>query len=90
MSTLNHRSSTLTRAVDSLVDRKWAAKRPDPADRRAALVSMTPAGQSHYRRAQSDHDQYLAGCFAAIADPQALTAGLAELVRSLIEQRRTQ
>ncbi len=33
-----------TDVVDALVDGGWVARTPDPGDRRAALLSLTPAG----------------------------------------------
>jgi DNA-binding MarR family transcriptional regulator len=35
---------TMSAAVQGLVDRGWATKTPNPADARASIVKLTPAG----------------------------------------------
>ena len=37
--------STMSGAVTALVERGWVSKRPDPADARGSLVSLTGAGR---------------------------------------------
>jgi DNA-binding MarR family transcriptional regulator len=38
--------STITRQVQSLEQSGWVARRPDPADRRASLLDVTPEGSA--------------------------------------------
>ncbi|UUV28665.1 MarR family transcriptional regulator [Amycolatopsis roodepoortensis] len=43
-SRLNLGKSTTSRLTDGLVDRGWVLRRPDPADGRARLLSLTDSG----------------------------------------------
>lgn len=73
----------MTTVVDRLQDRRWATRAVDPTDRRATLVTVTPAGRAHiveHRRARA---QVVADRMAALpdADQRALVAALPALRR---------
>jgi len=44
------RPRTITTFVDALEADGWVERRPDPDDRRATIVSLTPAGQTSFAR----------------------------------------
>ena len=77
--------STLTRAVSSLVERGWAHRTPDPADRRAALVVLTAPGEARLAAASAAHDAYLRASLEPMA-PQA-AAAVAELGNRVLASR---
>jgi DNA-binding MarR family transcriptional regulator len=43
----------MTEMIESLVEDKHARRDPDPTDRRAILIAITPAGQSEVDRVQA-------------------------------------
>jgi DNA-binding MarR family transcriptional regulator len=45
---------TMSAGVAALVDRGWAAKRPNPADARSSLVSLTQAGRAALAQARRE------------------------------------
>jgi len=51
----NSSLSRLSRAVSRLEARGWAARRPDPADGRSTLASLTSDGFARYERATPGH-----------------------------------
>ncbi len=42
---LNVQKPCITRALDSLAERGFIARKPDPLDRRSVLIAVTPAGR---------------------------------------------
>lgn len=74
--------STTTRIVDSLEERGLAARGPDPEDRRARRVSITPDGRRLLHDAQIRSEQAVADRTAALGPRRA-----AALQRSLRELR---
>jgi DNA-binding MarR family transcriptional regulator len=44
------RPRTITGLVDALEADAWVERRPDPGDRRATIVALTPAGQTAFAR----------------------------------------
>lgn len=51
--------STITRVVDELEQRNWVRRGPDPDDRRAQRVLLTPEGADHLTRVSHAHERYL-------------------------------
>ena len=82
---MGYDKTRLIALLDGLADRGLVAREPDPADRRARIVSLTAAGRSRLRAARADiralEDQLLAGLEAG--RPEALRATLAALAGGL-------
>ena len=51
--------STITRVVDELEQRSWLRRVPDPDDRRAQRVVLTPEGAEQLARVSDAHEGYL-------------------------------
>ncbi len=51
--------STITRVVDELEQRGWVRRVPDPDDRRAQRVGLTPEGAGRLARVSDAHERYL-------------------------------
>lgn len=51
--------STITRQVQSVVQRGYAEKTPDPSDRRASILSLTPRGREAVRAAREARLEFL-------------------------------
>lgn len=77
--------STLTRIVATLEDEGLLDRRPDPTDRRVALVGLTPAGRALLAVARRRSSEHLATRIEALrAEEQAaLVAALPVLERLL-------
>ncbi|HUP71846.1 MAG TPA: MarR family transcriptional regulator [Acidimicrobiales bacterium] len=69
-------SATTTHRLDKLETRKLIERKPDPTDRRAVLVRLTPAGKKLVDRALAAH----------VALEHRLLAGLDERQRSALAQ----
>ena len=69
--------------ADGLVER-----RPDPGDRRRALVSLTPAGHEVLRADRQHREGWLAGAISEQLSPeeQAVLADAVVLLRRLVEE----
>jgi MarR family transcriptional regulator for hemolysin len=69
---------TLTRLVDRLCDSGLIERRPDPSDRRAKLLYLTPAARPLIEKISAEievlADEILAG-----TDPQAVDAAMSQL-----------
>ncbi|QMU66994.1 MarR family winged helix-turn-helix transcriptional regulator [Streptacidiphilus sp. P02-A3a] len=57
--------STVSRQVKCLIDRGLVERRPDPEDRRGALLSATDAGAEAYQHHRSQRNEHLARIFDA-------------------------
>ena len=62
---------TATRLLARLAELGLVERAADPADRRSALISASPAGRTLLRRLRTRKNQYLAGRLAAL-EPDAL------------------
>jgi DNA-binding MarR family transcriptional regulator len=73
--------ATLSRVVAVLEEDGYAARRPDPADRRAAILAITVAGSRVLADARAAHADVLAARWSALtaAQRRALTAALPAL-----------
>ncbi len=69
---------TLTRLVDRLCDSGLIERRPDPADRRAKLLFLTPAARPLIARISKQVEEVAEEVLAGL-DPQAIDAVLSQL-----------
>lgn len=74
----------LSRLVERLVDRGLVAKAPDPADARAALLSLTAEGHEAQQRVGRAHARSVADAMSARLSPTQMStlAALASLLTS--------
>jgi len=61
-------SGSITTAIDRLEARGWVVREPDPGDRRARVVRLTPAGRRLVEPAFADHVEVLDHAFAALTE----------------------
>jgi DNA-binding MarR family transcriptional regulator len=59
---------SMTIMVDGMEQLGWVERNPDPTDRRAVLVSLTPAGAAEVKRVQGIRSRALAAQLAEMAD----------------------
>ena len=69
-------SATLTGIIDRLEGMGLVERRPNPADRRARLLSLTPEGKAVLAKAVPIWHATQAAVEAAVLDPDAVRAGL--------------
>ena len=62
----------LSRLVDRLADRGFVERRPDPADGRSVLLSLTEAGRAAQRQIGRQHARDVARAMTAGLDPAEL------------------
>jgi DNA-binding MarR family transcriptional regulator len=74
---------TATRVLDGLVDRGLVARTPDPDDRRAVIVSLTPAGRRAASAKASEFEEVRKRVAAALGAHEQRQA--ADLLRRLAE-----
>lgn len=60
--------TTMTRMVDSLVEKGLAERRPDPQDRRIVRVGLSSLGQETVRDLQECKRRFLSAAFAGLSD----------------------
>jgi DNA-binding MarR family transcriptional regulator len=79
---------SMSELVQTLVERGWVARAPDPRDRRQALLSLTDQGRAHYERAQAQALRRLAPLMAQLtsAELAAVRMALPALRRVLIQE----
>lgn len=61
-------SGSITTAIDRLEARGSVAREPDPDDRRARVVRLTPAGRRLVEPAFADHVEVLDHAFSALSE----------------------
>lgn len=61
-------TSTLVRLLDLLADRGLIERQPDPTDRRAHLIVLTPAGRAEVERLRGELFRIESGMLAEIDD----------------------
>jgi DNA-binding MarR family transcriptional regulator len=79
---------SMSELVQTLVERGWIVRTPDPSDRRQALLGLTDEGRAHYERAQAQTLARLAPLMAQLR-PEELVAvrmALPALRRVLIQE----
>ena len=74
-------SGAITTAVDRLEDRGLVERRGDPADRRARVVHLTPAGRRLAERAFASHEAAMEDAAQALSGPE--RADLLRLLKKL-------
>jgi DNA-binding MarR family transcriptional regulator len=75
-------NSKMTRTIDYLAEKGWVERRPDPTDRRAWCVYLTPDGAAQREKATRAHQGYLQGQFSALeADQQQELGRLLAIIR---------
>ena len=60
----------MTRILNSLEDLGYVVRRPDPADRRASVVAVTPRGRELVTSGRAVRMQVLADRLAALPEPE--------------------
>lgn len=61
-------TTTMTRMVDSLVEKGLAERRSDPEDRRVVRVGLSSSGQDTVRELQECKRRFLSAAFAGLSD----------------------
>jgi DNA-binding MarR family transcriptional regulator len=54
----------VTGLTDQLVSEGWVARVPDPADKRATLLRLTPLGRSRFAEMAGEHERWLMEMFS--------------------------
>lgn len=82
-------AGNLTGLVDRAERDGLVARKPDPTDRRATRVMLTPRGRSLYAEAMSRHERCIEAAFAGLSrkDQQTLSALLGTVRRSLRDRK---
>lgn len=77
--------STVSRQVRSLFERGLISRRPDPEDKRGALLAVTAAGRAEVLRFRAQRDRAIAGALAGwpAADRRELVRLLGRLTEAL-------
>ncbi len=77
----------ITLLVNRLAERGWVERVPDPTDRRAVLVSLTPAGEEVLARLRAEYRALLHEEMAALDDGEVATlAAAVEILDKLIDR----
>lgn len=69
-SALGQAPRTVTEAIDALERDGLVRRDPDPEDRRAKRISITPAGQAAFAASRPIRDQFLLDLFGALEDSE--------------------
>ncbi|KQV43296.1 MULTISPECIES: MarR family transcriptional regulator [unclassified Rhizobium] len=87
---LNFAPRTVTEALDGLERDRLVERKPDPADRRAKIVSITETGRQVLEAAEMPRKQLLEEIFSALDDKQLdqLQSIVGSLVNKVDEIRR--
>jgi DNA-binding MarR family transcriptional regulator len=77
----------ITLLVNRLGERGWVQRIPDPTDRRAVLVSLTPAGEEVFDRLRAEYRALLHEEMASLADSEVeALAGAVAVLDKLIDR----
>jgi DNA-binding MarR family transcriptional regulator len=80
----------ITLLVNRLAERGWVEREPDPTDRRAVLVRLTPAGEDAFDRLKAEYHALLHEEIAALDDHEVQTlADAVEILDRLIDRLRS-
>ena len=75
----------ITLLVNRLEERGWVQRVPDPSDRRAVLVSLTPDGEAVFERLRAEYRVLLHEEMASLDDEEVATlASAVEILDKLI------
>jgi DNA-binding MarR family transcriptional regulator len=79
---------SMSELAQTLVERGWIARTPDPTDRRQHLLQLTEAGSAHYQRAQEMMIRQLAPLLAQLSADEmaAVRLALPALRRVLMQE----
>jgi DNA-binding MarR family transcriptional regulator len=82
--------STLSRAVDSLVELRLVARKEDPENRRQQIISLTKSGEGRVADIHRRCDRYYQEMLARVptADLSAIVRGIGLLAEAMLTQRR--
>lgn len=79
----------ITLLVNRLAERGWVERTIDPTDRRAVLVTLTPAGEEAFDRLKAEYRALLHEEMASLDDDEVATLAQAvEILDRLIERLR--
>lgn len=76
----------VTDVVDALLDATLISAQPDPSDRRAKIVSITPAGEEKLRAARRQRDAMATELFGSLGDTE--RSQLADLLGEVLDRAR--
>jgi DNA-binding MarR family transcriptional regulator len=77
----------ITLLVNRLAERGWVERVPDPTDRRAVLVSLTPVGEGVFEQLRAEYRALLHEEMAMLDDSEvAALAAAVEILDKLIER----
>ncbi|MFL5821874.1 MAG: MarR family winged helix-turn-helix transcriptional regulator [Solirubrobacteraceae bacterium] len=80
----------ITLLVNRLADKGWVERTTDPTDRRAVLVSLTPAGEDAFDRLRAEYHALLQEEISRLDDHEVETlAGAVGILDQLIERLRS-
>ena len=80
---------TMSGTVNGLVERGWVTKDSDPADARAALVSLTSSGRAVLAEARAANGQLVADQLAAAGIGVDSLSTAVEVLRAVLDNPRT-
>ena len=75
--------------VDALVARDLVTRAPEPDDRRAVRLQLTPSGRRALRKAEATMTDHLRPVFERCEDPEAVIAALRQLETALDDELMT-
>ena len=83
---------SMSELAQTLVERGWIARTPDPTDRRQHLLQLTDAGLAHYQRTQEMTIRQLAPLLAQLsaAEMAAVSTALPALRRVLTQEESSE
>jgi DNA-binding MarR family transcriptional regulator len=77
----------ITLLVNRLAERGWVEREPDPSDRRAVLVSLTPEGEEVFGRLRAEYRALLHEEMASLEDSEVETlAAAVSILDKLIDR----
>ena len=83
---------SMSELAQTLVERGWIARTPDPTDRRQHLLQLTEPGAAHYQRAQEMTIRQLAPLLAQLSADEmaAVRMALPALRRVLMQEENSE
>ena len=83
---------SMSELAQTLVERGWIARTPDPTDRRQHLLQLTDAGLAHYQRTQEMTIRQLAPLLAQLSADEmaAVRMALPALRRVLMQEENSE
>ena len=83
---------SMSELAQTLVERGWIARTPDPSDRRQHLLQLTDSGSAHYQRTQEMTIRQLAPLLAQLSADEmaAVRMALPALRRVLMQEENSE